>query len=280
MAEFKPMTRATTFAGESSSTKEFAMLSKPSLRAQSFAGITSLGLLRRRVARSNFVVQEISHQSPSPPEIPDEVSANSSQVVVIVDAFSTGACVAENAQNRGYSIAHAVSLASPADLGDMVPGHLKGGVLKWVAEVGMDVFVEIDIAAEELVFRLDADLKKAGFETGIAAVVAVVAGAEPGVRAADSLVEAVNKAQKSIGAPGLLLGNGIQGSEARREKYEMGEKVRDAGVRAVKQMRVSEAQYPTPEERNTVVDAFIKANWASGEPVVTWTSGSCQCWSY
>jgi hypothetical protein len=266
MASFTPLARATTFAGETTSTsKEFTMLTKPSLRSQSFAGMTSLGLLRRRVARSNFVVEELS-TPPSPMSSPAS-SANKSKVVVIVDAFSTGACVAENAQNRGFSIAQAVSLASPADLGEMVPGHLKGGALKWVAEVGMDVFVEIDIAAEELVYRLDTDLKKAGFDSGIGAVVAVLAGAETGVRAADSLVVAMNNAKKAMGLPDNLLGNGIEGSEARREKYEMGEKVREAGVRAVKQMRVTEAQYPTKEERNAVVDAFLKENWDASEPI-------------
>jgi hypothetical protein len=41
MASFKPMARATTFAGDTSTTtsgREFAMLSRPSLRPHSFAG--------------------------------------------------------------------------------------------------------------------------------------------------------------------------------------------------------------------------------------------------
>jgi hypothetical protein len=229
--------------------------------------MTSNGLLRRRLARSNFVVE-----NPSKPtteiEVPAAVvNANKLQVVIIVDAFSTGACVAENAQNRGYSIAHAVSLASPDELGDMVPGHLKGGVLKWVAEAGLAQFLEINIAAEQLAVRLDGDLRAAGFVNGICDVVAVIAGAETGVRTADSLLEAVNRVQKSMGGPANLLGNGIKGSEARREKYEMGEKVRAAGVRAVKQMRVTEGQYPTPESRQAVVEAFLNENWNMSEPI-------------
>lgn len=201
MASFKPMVRATTFAGDTSSTtsaREFSMLTRPSLRPHSFAGkiplffsslktliippptqigITSLGLLRRRVARSNFVIESSASKPTAVAETPvDVTSLNKSKVVIIVDAFSTGACVAENAQNRGYAIAHAVSLASPADLGDMVPGHLKGGVLKWVAEVGLAQFVDINIASEELAYRLDGDLKAAGFTNGICDVVAVVAG--------------------------------------------------------------------------------------------------------
>lgn len=155
------------------------MLSKPSMRAQSFAGITSLGLIRRRVARSNFVVQSNASETTPVTETAPAISSNSSKVVVIVDAFSTGACVADNAQSRGYAIAHAVSLASPADLAEMVPGHLKGGKLKWVTELGMDVFVDIKIASEELVFRLDTELKGLGFKGGICDVVAVVAGEYP-----------------------------------------------------------------------------------------------------
>lgn len=87
------------------------------------------------------------------------------------------------------------------------------------------------------------------------------------MRAADALQEAVNTAQLSVGGPGNLLGNGTAGSEARREKYEMGEKVRAAGIRAVKQMRVTDQQYPTDAERQAVVDAFLKDNWENAEAV-------------
>lgn len=53
---------------------------------------------------------------------------------------------------------------------------------------------------------------------------AVVAGAETGVELADALSEGLG-----------LRTNGTTGSICRRNKYHMGERVRDAGVRAVKQ---------------------------------------------
>ena len=56
-------------------------------------------------------------------------------VVVVVDALSTGACVADYAQTRGYSIVHVVSLDLSPALADCVPGHLKGGALKWKVRV-------------------------------------------------------------------------------------------------------------------------------------------------
>ena len=55
-------------------------------------------------------------------------------------------------------------------------------------------------------------------------MVAVIAGAETGVELADALSEAMR-----------LRTNGTKGSICRRNKYHMGEQVRAAGVRAVKQ---------------------------------------------
>jgi biotin carboxylase len=55
-------------------------------------------------------------------------------------------------------------------------------------------------------------------------VVAVIPGAETGVELADRLSARMG-----------LRSNGEEGSLARRNKYDMGEKVRAAGVRAVKQ---------------------------------------------
>lgn len=57
-------------------------------------------------------------------------------------------------------------------------------------------------------------------------LVGVLAGAETGVEAADELSERLG-----------LRSNGTKFSEARRNKYVMGEAVRSAGLRAVKQLR-------------------------------------------
>ena len=56
------------------------------------------------------------------------------------------------------------------------------------------------------------------------AILGVLAGAETGVELADQLAERLG-----------LRSNGTEGSLARRNKYDMGEKVRQAGIRAVKQ---------------------------------------------
>lgn len=55
-------------------------------------------------------------------------------------------------------------------------------------------------------------------------IIAVIPGAETGVELADRLSSRLG-----------LRSNGEEGSLARRNKYYMGEKVREAGVRAVKQ---------------------------------------------
>jgi len=66
---------------------------------------------------------------------------------------------------------------------------------------------------------------------------AVIAGAETGVELADALSERLN-----------LRTNGTSMSEARRNKFIMGEVVRGAGIRAVKQIKASTWQE---------VDAFL-----------------------
>lgn len=71
-------------------------------------------------------------------------------------------------------------------------------------------------------------------------ILAVIPGAETGVELADQLSYRLN-----------LRTNGISGSLARRNKYYMGEKVRSAGVRAVKQQMVT-----TLEELTAFLDTL------------------------
>ena len=69
---------------------------------------------------------------------------------------------------------------------------------------------------------------------GLGAVVAVVPGAETGVKLSDHVQESLIRAHEGVLAgPSPVRTNGSSGSEARREKYEMGETVRSAGVRSV-----------------------------------------------
>jgi len=267
MASFTPLSRAKTFAGESaaSASGNFVKIDR---KTQSFAGLTSNDLLLRRINRSNFHIRTKTAVSSSNGAV-DASAAN--KVVVVVDALSTGACVADIAQQRGFRIAHLTSLKASPELADMVPGHLKGGALKWVCVEGVDVIrAETDLAgaADELASRLGASLAAAGVAKGIAAVEVVLPGAETGVRLADFLQESVarlqSSGQASSGAvegsnpPVTIRGNGSAGSDARREKYEMGEKVRARGVRAVKQFRISTKE---PAAQRAQVNSLLELHW-------------------
>lgn len=96
---------------EGSQTRAFVPFGE-SGRAATFTGdSTSLKLLRRRLVRSNFSASTRGPKGvaklPRPRSLSD-LSAD--QCVVIVDAFTTGACVAADAQSRGYRIVHVLSL--------------------------------------------------------------------------------------------------------------------------------------------------------------------------
>jgi hypothetical protein len=176
------------------------------------------------------------------------------------------------------------------ELSDMMPGHLKDGQLKFVTELAVadDDHADKDFAsaADDVAKSLDASLERAGFG-GLVSVVAVVPGAETGVRLCDHLQESVSRLQAESNAKAAtttvlslaetavtvsdvavvrtsssaltswtLKTNGSSGSEARREKYVMGEKVRAAGVRAVKQFRaIGDAAAFAP------VQAFLSEHW-------------------
>ena len=78
----------------------------------------------------------------------------------------------------GYSIAHVTSLPLTPLLDDMMPGHLKGDVLKFVSVLAVDDTNPDPVAAADDVARsLDTSLESAGFSGGLEAVVAVVPGA-------------------------------------------------------------------------------------------------------
>ena len=187
-------------------------------RANTFAGMTAAERaravvnLRKRVVRSNFVTS--IDEKPKPPPPPPAAAAT--EAIAIVDALSTGACIAADAQARGYAIVHVVSFEPSPEVANMVPAHLKGA-LRWHTELFADENKPLEGEAERLARALAAlPLRLA----------AVVAGAETGVKLADHLSEACG-----------VRTNGARGSEARRNKWDMGEKVRAAGVRAVMQLQ-------------------------------------------
>ena len=247
-------------------------------RAQSFAGMTAaerargVAVLRKRTTGTNFASRIPSNSNllalaggakalapPSPPP---------TEAIVIVDALSTGACVAWDAMSRGFAIVHVLSFEPSEAVLDMVPGHLKG-CLKWAAELNADPAAPLEREAARIAAQLGALVAPA------LRIAAVVPGAETGVKLADHIAVACGART-----------NGTAGSEARRNKvrsrspsravlsvvlccpllsvlptslmlpvslrpflalrtssshhlvqWDMGEKVRAAGVRAVMQLR-------------------------------------------
>ncbi len=120
-----------------------------------------------------------------------------SQMVVIVDAYSTGRFLASRFHREGLQCVHVQSQ-------QQIPAMLHGSFQQ-------DDFVENIIAGEDVSTIFDALNKYS--------IVAVVAGSEPGVLLADQLSEHFG-----------LLSNGSDYSKARVDKYKMIEALSDADV--------------------------------------------------
>ena len=131
--------------------------------------------------------------------------------VGVVDPFSTGAIIASLLYEQGYKVVaiYSANLEQLGNLQNLVPLGLK---LTFEAVLG---FSNVDDMLKSL-----KDLP--------APVIALIAGAETGVELADQLSERMG-----------LTTNGTALSEARRNKYVMGETIRAAGIRAVKQLRAT-----------------------------------------
>ena len=142
-------------------------------------------------------------------------SFNDKKIVILTDTFSTGACMASQLSKSGFHVIACLS-AELGDLLDMVPQHIK---VDYLATIVYDTNKEPDEALSEMISKI----KSLGGN-----LIDVIAGAETGVLLADRLSE-------SLG----LRSNGTLLSEARRNKFVMGETIRSAGIRAVKQLRAS-----------------------------------------
>ena len=133
--------------------------------------------------------------------------------VVVVDPFSTGAVLASDLSKQGYEVivAYSANLEQLASLTGLVPS---GVCISFAAVIP---------------FHKDAvHMKQELLSLKHLEVVAVVPGAETGVELADKLSEVMQ-----------LRTNGTSLSEARRNKYVMGETIRSCGLRAVKQLHAS-----------------------------------------
>jgi len=144
----------------------------------------------------------------------------SSPAVVVVDPFSTGAMVSHYIASKGY---HCICVWSSKldDLADMVPSGVDIKFAKTLFFEGGDNPENENYAAS--LDKLANQLRSFEWE-----VISVLAGAETGVNLSDALSEKMQ-----------LRTNGTALTNARRNKYFMGETIRNAGVRAVKQVRVT-----------------------------------------
>lgn len=150
-----------------------------------------------------------------------EEAKEQKKVVVVVDPFSTGAVVAHSLMERGYECicVYSDKLENIENVASLIP---EGLTLTFAATIAFEGKLEKMVAAVK---------KAASAIVGDAqgnVVSAVLPGAELGVKLADLLVD-------SFG----LEGNIIAHSSARRDKYLMGETLRQAGVRAVKQVKAT-----------------------------------------
>ena len=145
------------------------------------------------------------------------------QVAVVIDPYSTGCCVAQEIQKRGYLLVAVWTIGFSEEMKTHVP-----------ASCGrMDYYGEIDQAEtlEETKARLEDVAKGKTIDL-------VLAGGEAGVDFADALSEYLG-----------LLTNGTEIAN-RRDKYVQQELIRQAGLRAVRQ-----AGSPKFSE----VEAFLKS---------------------
>merc|ERR1712137_1368640 len=141
--------------------------------------------------------------------------------------MSTGAFLAPLAIERGLSV---ICVYSSDELGDF-----KTHVPDEAADVKfVETITHAGELAPEAIEATANQLRQLGYD-----IVACIAGAECGVEVGEALAE-------SLG----LRGNGTELSAARRNKYLMGERVRECGLRAVKQMKGSAASWDE-------IDAFL-----------------------
>lgn len=144
-----------------------------------------------------------------------ESAKKQDEAVIVVDTFSTGAMLCDLLYSRGFKVIRVLS-GDLQDLLDMVPDGLN---FTFEASFMLSTDVENDIAVNDII----RGVRDLGYP-----VIAVLAGAETGVELADQLSERMG-----------LMTNGTALSEARRNKFVMGETIRAAGIRAVKQLRAT-----------------------------------------
>ncbi|KAF0695209.1 Aste57867_13973 [Aphanomyces stellatus] len=165
--------------------------------------------------RRFFNAEEARDESLMLSAIPEVDSFESpAQAIVVVDPFSTGMVLAGEVMKRDYVciVLYSDTLAVMQPLIKYIPKEMHKQFAAEIYHNGADTSME---ALDATI----AHLKKIGLP-----IIGVVPGAETGVMLADRVSDRMG-----------LTTNGANGTEARRNKYAMGEKIRSAGLRAVKQ---------------------------------------------
>ena len=139
------------------------------------------------------------------------------QAVIVVDPFSTGACLAEKACALGYVCIRVLSDEYPDKLLDSVVPE--GCRAKYTETVQHRPSQGVEVSMRETL----ATLRSLPYD-----FVGCMPGCETGVEVSDLIASELG-----------LYGNDPAMSYCRRNKYDMGEALRSAGVRAVKQCRAS-----------------------------------------
>jgi len=164
---------------------------------------------------------ELSAAAPAPEQ---------KKAVIVVDPFTTGAVLAAEIYSRGYSIVCVYS-ASMNELEKLLSFIPHGLELHFEAVIGQ---VE-GYSEEKAAIYTAGEVLRISREKNLDVLVCV-AGAETGVQLSDRLAEKLS-----------LMGNGSEGTEARRNKFDMAEKVRayrnpktpNTPTRAVMQIKTS-----------------------------------------
>ncbi|TYZ68349.1 hypothetical protein PybrP1_012567 [[Pythium] brassicae (nom. inval.)] len=199
MSGFRPLQRAATF--------------DPRLRAQKKL-LTAADVLHRRYF--NAVERRASDAASHQLFRIAEEDASLRPAVVVLDPFSTGMTLAEAVLRRGYACVcvYSDTLEVMRELIKHTPPALTARFAAVIFHDGAHAH-----AAEAYAATCAALRAVRGVE-----IIGIIAGAETGVVLADRLSEDFG-----------VTTNGAAGSDARRNKYLMGEKVRAAGLRAVQQ---------------------------------------------
>lgn len=198
------MKRALTFIDKNKVRRRHSFALEDVMYRKHFGAIDT-DKLHPIVPTNNVVINQIKDMKPA--ELKDEA-------VVIVDTFSTGLLVAYLCHLKGFRVVSVLS-GDLESLMSMIPEGLDFSFAQILS-------LSTSLSDEDAAFNILTE-QIAGLPWP---VVSVIAGAETGVELADKL-------SSHFG----LRTNGTSQSEARRNKYVMGETIRAAGIRAVKQLQ-------------------------------------------